>query len=267
MQIGLSKLLALLLFVIIAPVCFVFFFRFLRRHWPVPQKCKELMPISSELESKYRKWDLLGGLFVIFLGFAGGYVTWELCRALCSWRAGFFVGEHLLFPRHEICLLPAVPGAIFVGGAGTLILYRIFLKSQFAEFACYGSLKLGINVIRLLRSMLFVLFILCFIATILTINNYMILSYENIQSSSLMSLNKRTYQYSDIKSIDFVTDIKNQFKTDMSIKILFNDGYIWNSDNTEELSNDRAKIIADYLTEKTNLQINHSTINRSEKRR
>ena len=263
MQNKLFTWLILILSVILVPVCFVFFFRFLKRYWPVPKHCYELKPIFKELDTTYRKWDLAGGVFFVFFGFAGGYFSWLLCRTLCAWRVSSLVGEHLLFPKHGICLLPAVPGAIVAGGACTLILYKVLLKSKFTEFACYGSLKLGVNSIKLIISFLFIVFSCWFLASLLTINTYMVMSNENVQYSSLTEIGNKTYQYSDIESISLTKDIKSQFKTEMYIKIQFYDGNIWKSADTEELSNIRAKNIADYLAKKTNLTINHNTIERS----
>ena len=77
-----------------------------------------------------------------------------------------------------------------------------------------------------------------------------------------MDYDKKIYQYSEIKSIDIVTKTKNRFKKNMFVEILFKDGNIWNSANTEDLSNEQAKLIADYLAQKTNLQISHKVIKR-----
>lgn len=254
---------ALFLLAIILPVCTVYLFRFLQRCWPVPQNCKKLIHTFDELNKKYHKWDLFGGLFMIPLGFIGGYASWELCRALCAWRATFFVGEYLLFPKHGICLFPVVPGAIIFGGVGVLISYKILLKSQFSEFACYGNLKLGINVIRLLKFMLVISSIFWFAGIALPFDTYMILSHKNIKYNCLMGFNERTYQYSDVKSVEHIIKIKNQFKKDNFINIFFKDGNIWSNANTEEISNERAKNIVNYLAQNTNLKI----IKRSERLR
>jgi len=78
-----------------------------------------------------------------------------------------------------------------------------------------------------------------------------------------MGFNERTYQYSDVKSVEHIIKIKNQFKKDNFINIFFKDGNIWSNANTEEISNARAKNIVNYLAQNTNLKI----IKRSERLR
>jgi hypothetical protein len=262
MQSNWTAYVTLFLMAIILPVCLVYLFRFLKRRWPIPQKCRELKGAVDALSMQYRKWDYLGGLFAIGFGVVGAFASWKLCSLLCSWRSMLLVGDHLLFPKHGICLLPAVPGAIVMGVVGSLVSYKILLRSRFAEFACYGSLKLGIDVIPLLRLMVIISFIFWLIGVALPFDTYAVLSQNELKYNELMGFDQSTYRYADIKSIDQVVRIRNRFKKDVSIKILFKDGNVWHSANTEELSNDRAVIVSDYLSQKTNLPINQKIFRR-----
>ena len=246
----------LFLLAIILPVCLVYLFRFLQRRWPIPPKCRELKGALDSLNMKYRKWDCLGGLFAIGFGFMGAFASWKLCVVLCSWRAALLTGDHLLFPKHGICLLPAVPGAIVTGVLGSLLVYKLLLKSRFAEFTCYGNLKLGINVIPFLRLMVIACAVFWMVGLSLPVDTYAVLSQHELQYNDLMGFGRRTYRYSDIQSIDRIVKVKSRYKKEVSIKIIFKDGNVWHSADTEELSNDRAETIAGYLSRKTTLPIN-----------
>lgn len=254
--------LALFSLAILLPVGSVCFFRFLQRRWPVPRHCRESKPGFEALKRRYSKWDLLGGLLGVLFGVMGAYVSWLLCRNLCSWRSGFFTGDHLLFPKHGICLLPAVPGAIAAGVAGSLISTKLLLNERFGEFFCYGSLKLGIDVIRLLRVFAVGAAFFWIAGIVLPVDTYMILSPKEIQYNCLLGFGDNRHQYADIEAIEQVVDVKSRFKKDFSIRLFFKDGSTWNSAGTEELSEERAKVVSDYISRKTNVPIQQHVVRR-----
>jgi len=235
---------------------------FLKKMFPVPQEEKDLAVSWQELEKRYRKWDVLGGLLGVLFGAAGGYGSWWVCRALCSWRAQGLEGVHVLVPHAGMCLTPVVPAAIATGIAGAWILLQVLLKSRFHELAAYGSLKLGIHTTRLLGGMFFLCAALTGVGIALPVNTYMALSDQKLMDNAFFGMKERVYSYADIASIQQISDVQNRFKTDVTLHIHFKDGEVWKSENTAELSPEQAHVIATYVEERAGLPIQRKTLKR-----
>ncbi len=242
--------------IIILPLGTAYFFLFLKKIFQIPKSCKDFTDSAKELQKKYKKWDLLGGLLFVVFGFAGGYLGWWICHNLCLWHASDLAGEFVLFPKKGLCLTPSVPGGIAFGILATWISLKALLtQKEFAELECYSHLKLGFNTTKFTNSILGICAILAMIGVILPFNCYMILSEKGITYNPLFGFKEHSYEYSDIEKVTEHTFIKNRFKKDISVKIAFKDKKKWNSANTEELSNERAKRIANYISSHSGLNL------------
>jgi len=241
---------------VILPVGAVFFFRFLGRIFPVPERCYRLAGSSlRELEKKYRKWDFLGGLVGIAIGGAGGYGSWWLCRTVCAWRATSFTGDFVLVPQKGICLAPAVPAAIALGIAGAWVFLRLLLGERFHELACYSHMKLRLNTNRLLAWMFAVCFVLAVMGTALPLDTYMVASQDGLVYNTFLGFGCHRYTYADIAAVQQKTNVKSRFKKDITVTIRFRDGETWMSGNTQELENDEAIRLAAYVGQRAGITI------------
>ena len=244
------------LLILILPLCAMYFFLFLRKILPIPERCRDLTNSAREFEKKYKKWDILGGLFFIIFGFAGGYVGWWICHNLCLWHASGFTGNFILFPQKALCLMPSVPASLAIGLAGAWISLKLLLKKEdFTELECYSYLKMGFNVKKFLAWCFSACAILTIVGIILPFNCYMIVSEDGLTYNPLMGFKEQSYQYSDIEKVIQHTFIKNRFKKEISIKIEFKDEGKWSSENTEELSNEKAKKVVVYISRRSGLKI------------
>lgn len=235
---------------------------FLKRLFPIPRAARDSGASWRELEKRYRKWDVLGGVLGILFGVAGGYASWWVCRTSCAWRGQGLEGEHAVVPHAGMCLIPVVPAAIATGIAGAWILLHVLLRSRFQELAAYGSLKLGIHTTRLLGVMFYVCAGLTGLGMLLTVDTYMALSDQKITYNPFFGVKERVYSYADIASIQQVFDVKSRFKTDVTVKIFFKDGNVWKSGNTAELSREQAQAMVGYVQERAGVPVRKKTIER-----
>jgi hypothetical protein len=235
--------------------------RTLFKKLPLPETLRQSSASITELEKKYRRWDLTGGFMAIVFGFAGGYAGWWLCHRLCAWQAGTFSGVHILVPQAGICLLGALPAAFITAIAGPWLTMKKILGHRFGEFKQYGSLKMGFDVPRLLCYMLIFFSVLTPIGILLPYNTYMVASDKGLKYNTLFGIFEHRYRYSDIRALQKIVDVKSAFKTDILLNIQFNDGNTWKSGNTAEMSNEQALALIEYLSRRSGTSVSVKQIN------
>ncbi|MCK9274073.1 MAG: hypothetical protein M0P57_03180 [Syntrophales bacterium] len=227
----------------------------LKKIFPVSPAHEKYADSISKREREYKRWDYFGSVAGIISGLAGGYLSWLMCRLACAWRAGNFIGDHILIPQKGICLLPAVPAAIAAGIAGARLILRLMLKSRFSELEMYGSLKFGIDIRRFLRLIFIACLALTFLGIALPFNTYMVISEQDMRYNSLTDFSERRYEYSDVASIELVRKEKGFYKKDLFLEIHFKDKEIWKSENTAELPDRHVKILAEYISERAQVSV------------
>ena len=242
--------------VVIIPCAIILLFMFLKRALPIPEECRKQAGSIKELEKKYWKWDLLGGLFCIIFGFGGGFIGWWVCRALCAWHSADLSGRFVLFPQKGLCLMPSVPAGIALGIVGTWISMRLLLnKKQCAELECYSHVRMGFHVNRFLGYFLSLALVLTMIGMFVPANCYMTLSDHELRYNALFELTEHRYTYADVQRVTQKTLIKSRFKKDIFFCIQFQDGEVWKSGNTQELANAQAKEIAAFVSQQAGVSL------------
>jgi hypothetical protein len=241
--------------VLLLPIGTVYIFKQLARLIPIPQKCLAYRSHFGELRKKYHKWDLLGGL----LGFAGlclgAWSGWFICRLLCSWRSSGMAGVYVLAPSWGICLFPSVPLGIATALVIGTLSMKLILKERFQEMECYAHLRMGFNVTAFNKYFLYISILLSIIFTFLPLNTYMVITEHEVRFNPLLGLTEKVYSYSDIREVQEHHYIKNRFKTDITIKLGFNDGREWKSGDTQELPNEKAVEIAKFLSRQSGIEL------------
>ncbi len=247
---------------VILPIGAVCIFKLIARLIPIPENCLEYRGRFEELRKRYQKMDLLGG-FAGFAGlFLGGWLGWLICRFLCSWRASGMEGVYILAPSGGICLFPSVPLGIVTGLIAGTVFLKLVLKERFQEMECYAHLRMGFNVTAFNKYFLCICILLSIIGILIPLNTYTIVTDNGVRFNPLTGLTEKAYLYSDIEKVQEHHYVKNRFKTDITVKLEFNDGREWNSGNTEELPNEKAVEIARYLSSKAGVGLT-----RTERRR
>jgi hypothetical protein len=255
-----SLYLSFFLLMVILLVSVHLFFFYIRKKFPAPEKYRQPPRPLREMEKEYAKWDLLGGFLGFLIGIAGGYVVYELCRALCAFRADFLTGEYILVPHAGMCLLPVLPGAMAAGLMGGLLFMRFVIgPERTREMECLAAHKLGFDAGRFMSRATVFLAVLCLAGLYLTADTYMAISSDKLKYNTFFGLSEKVYDYADVKSIQHIADIKSRFKTDHKIKIAFRDGNVWKSVNTAEISETMAQDIAAFISGKSGIPAEEKT--------
>jgi hypothetical protein len=167
-------------------------------------------------------------------------------------------GVFVLAPSGGICLFPSVPLGIAAGLiAGTLSL-KLMLKKRFQEMECYAHLRMGFNVTRFNKYFLYITILLSIGFALLPLNTYMVITEHEIRFNPLFGLTEKVYPFSDIRDVVEHHYIKNRSKTDITVRLQFNDGRKWNSGDTQELSNEKAVEIARYLSRQAKVELSRT---------
>lgn len=211
------------------------------------------------LQKEYQKWDLFSAFLVIILIPVITYLLGSLFSII------FYSSEsrnsEIIYHIGTSRLMWFMPALILSFGllrVPMTLIYKGIFKSDYNQFMLYSDLKTGIDGMRVLNYMTWISG-LGTVFFLVLLSDYSVDIYkEKIVLNDFLSFSDKSYSFSEIQSINYIKPLNpNTGEPEKaSYFIKFKDGGHWDTARGLEDDNNRQNEIINFLSEKSNLNIN-----------
>lgn len=164
----------------------------------------------EELTAEYSGWEKAASALLIVFVAAIGLILWKALNLLSTLQLSYVdKGVYFISQPPVIWALPSLFLAIFLSVIPLHYLYRKLLGvKRYAEYTEYGNQKFGVNSLKLLIYMGYIIIPICLAFTILSLDHYARINKSSVAINRFFSIGETEYDFSQIQSIELTKSFK-----------------------------------------------------------
>lgn len=171
---------------------------------------------------------------LFFILWIGSSFIWYLMIKL-SELIYFLSYDDMLYTDQQemiVWIIPAIFLGLFTAYIISVHMVKYYLGDDFLDYIAYNNTVFGFPAIQYMRQLSMIMIPICFLLTITFMNDYTLFTKDRIIINEFKTINEKHYQYSDIKTIYQVQQIKlpsGEIERNQHAVLIFRDGTVWDS--------------------------------------